>query len=225
MSERDKPNPDAQHPASRGRPLGEAELLPLAKRITDATGCPVVGGVAVMLHGGGRNTSDIDIYSPDFWATHTKLEGAGMLWNAARREHEIDGVAIHMVGDDSLGGPPKRISTIRGVKVIGLADLIRGKMTVGLASVRRSKDITHVLDLIERVPLGKDFAAKLPTTLRATFKRLVNEIHEPRRTTVPTLSLWDDRSRPARLATARRPTKAAATSRRSPSSTRSVTND
>lgn len=170
--------------------LGEDELLPLARRVTQATDCPIIGGVAVMLHGGGQNTSDIDIYSTDFWATHEKLEAAGILWDADRREHVIDGIAVHMVADDSLGGPPKRISTIKGVKVIGLADLIRAKLTVGLEEIKRSKDITHVIHLIERIPLHKDFAPKLPKHLRAPFKMLVEQVHEPGRTTVPTLKLW-----------------------------------
>lgn len=174
-----------QHPPSRGRPLGADALVPIAKRVTDASGCPVVGGVAVMLHGGGRNTSDIDIYSPDFWATHEKLEAAGILWDADRREHLIDGVAVHMVKEDSLGGPPKRVSVIDGVRVIGLADLVRAKLTVGLQHVRRSKDIAHVIDLIENVPLDTSFAAKLPPALRAPFKELVDQVHGPRRASIP----------------------------------------
>ncbi len=179
-----------EHPRSRGKMLGEDDLLPLARRVTEVCGCPVVGGVAVMLHGGGQNTSDIDIYSTDFWATHEKLEAAGILWSAERHEHVIDGVAVHMVKDDSLGGPPKRISIIRGVKVIGLADLIRAKLTIGLTAVKRSKDIGHVIHLIERIPLRKDFAPKLPKDLRAPFKTLVEQVHEPRRTRMPTLEFW-----------------------------------
>lgn len=157
--------------------------------MTDATGCPVVGGVAVQLHGGGRHTSDIDIYSEDFWDAHTRLEAAGILWNAARREHVIEGVPVHMVKEDSLGGPPKRVSTIRGVRVLSLADLIRAKLTVGLDAPRRAKDIAHVIDLIQRIPLKKDFAAKLPTKLRAPFKRLVDDVHGPRRTSTGYASL------------------------------------
>ena len=172
--------------------MGWEEAIALARRVTEASGDPIVGGIAVMLHGGGRNTSDIDIYSSDFWATHVRLEKAGMLWDAAHREHVVEGRAIHMVANDSLGGPPKRIGTIQGVKVISLADLIRGKLTVGLQSTRRSKDITHVLDLIEAVPLKKDFAARLPTHLRSTFKKLVDEVHGPRRTTMPPKKFWKD---------------------------------
>jgi hypothetical protein len=185
-----RPTPGKVHPRDRGPMLGEAELLPLARKVTQASQCPVVGGVAVMLHGGGQNTSDIDIYSADFWATHERLEAAGILWDAARHEHLIDGVAVHMVGDDSLGDPPHHISTIKGVRVIGLADLVRAKLTVGLSELRRSKDITHVIHLIERIPLRKDFAAKLPKHLRAPFKQLVDQVHGPRRTVIPTLRFW-----------------------------------
>ncbi|MBX9736836.1 MAG: hypothetical protein K2X32_07915 [Phycisphaerales bacterium] len=207
-------------------PPGMEEMLRRAKAVTDATGCPVVGGIAVVLHGGGRTTRDIDIYSEDFWATHTLLESAGYQWVPSRREHLVDGVPVHMVKEDSLGGPPKRISTIRGIKVIGLADLVRGKLTVGLSTVSRSKDIADVLELIRIVPLKKDFAAKLPTKLRSAFKRLVNEIHEPRRTTLRTLRLWDDAPRTARRASSTLRSASSSTSpRRSQSTRRAVTND
>lgn len=184
------PSPNDAHPRSRGDVPGTEEMLALAKQVTDVTGCPVVGGLAVTLHGYGRLTRDIDIYSDDFKATHELLEAAGIKWNANRREHIIDGIPIHMVGDDSLGGPPGRKSTIRGVKVIGLADIIRGKLTVGLAEVTRAKDIADVVGLIEAIPLDKSFAAKLPTKLRAPFKELVEQVHGPRRTTLPTLQFW-----------------------------------
>lgn len=178
------------HPESTGEVPELAPMLLLAKRVTEVTGAPVVGGIAVALHGWGRYTRDIDIYSADFDATHEKLESAGIMRNAKRREHLIEGVAIHMVADDSLGGPPGRISTIRGIKVIGLADLIRGKLTVGLENINRSKDVVDVIELIRRVPLKKDFAPKLPKHLRAPFKQLVEQVHGPRRTTIPTLRLW-----------------------------------
>lgn len=179
------------HPASRGKPLGYDAMVALAKRVTDATDAPVVGGVAVMLHGGPRNTVDIDIYSVDFWQTHERLVAAGMLWDNKRREHLIDGVPIHMVKDDSLGGPPHRVSVIKGVRVIGLADVIRGKLTVGLKQTHRHKDLAHVIDLIIAVPLKKDFAARLPKELRAPFKELVEQVHGKRGNPVPRVSPKD----------------------------------
>jgi hypothetical protein len=177
---------EGRHPIDRGPAPDEDRMVALAKRVTDACGDPVVGGVAVILHGGGRSTYDIDLYSLDFWETHVKLEAAGILWNADKREHTIEGVAVHMVKDESLGGPPKHISTIRGVKVIGLADLIRGKLTIGLEHAHRYKDLAHVVDLIGRIPLGKDFASKLPKHLRVPYKVLVGQVHQERRT--PNLS-------------------------------------
>lgn len=182
-----KPKPVYNHPPSRGRVPGTEAMLDLARRVTRVSGAPVVGGIAVLLHGWGRTTRDIDVYSENFWATHELLEADGIMWDAKHREHVIDGVPIHMVGPDSLGGPPKRVSTIDGVKVIGLADLIRGKLTVGLESINRSKDLADVVELIRAVPLKKDFAAKLPTHLRAPFKKLVGEVHDPRRTSIPPL--------------------------------------
>ncbi len=185
-----KPQPLHHPPSNRAAPELQ-RTLELAKTVTTITGCPVVGGLAVALHGWPRYTGDIDIYSTDFWATHEKLEAAGILWDAANREHVIENTAIHMVKDDSLGGPPKHISTIQGVKVIGLSDLIRGKLTVGLSVSRRRKDILDVLELIRIIPLKKDFAAKLPTHLRRPFKTMVDDVWAPRRTrAVPPLRFW-----------------------------------
>lgn len=187
-SHKRKSSASNRHPPDRGPAPGDDFMVSIAKRVTAAADAPVVGGVAVILHGGGRSTYDVDIYSEDFWATHERLEAAGIMWDAARREHLLDGVAIHMVGQDSLGGPPAKISTIRGVKVISLADLIRAKLTVGLNVVNRHKDLAHVTDLITRIPLKKDFAAKLPTKLRAPFKDLVEQVHGSRGSPVPPLT-------------------------------------
>lgn len=178
------------HPDSRRAAPEITRTIELARKVTDVTGCPVVGGIAVALHGWPRFTGDIDIYSTDFWQTHLKLSEAGIKWDDDHREHVIEGVAIHMVKDDSLGGPPKRVSTIQGVKVIGLADLIRGKLTVGLDVPKRRKDILDVLELIRIIPLKKDFAPKLPKHLRPAFKELVEDVHGKRHSPVPPTKFW-----------------------------------
>lgn len=169
---------------------GFEQMLDRARKVTDATGCPVVGGIAAILHGTGRTTRDIDIYSSDFRATHEAMLRAGFKWSPKRREHIVDGVPVHMVADDSLGGPPKRISTIKGIKVIGLADLVRGKLTVGLEAIHRAKDIADVVELIRVVPLKKEFAAKLPKHLRSAFKDLVEQVHGKRHTHLPAAKFW-----------------------------------
>lgn len=163
---------------------GSEIMVEIARRVSSVAHAPVVGGIAAILHGCGRTTRDIDIYAADFWQTHEYLEAAGYLWNSQRREHTSpEGIPVHMVGPDQLGGPPKRQSTIRGVKVISLADLVRAKLVSGLESPRRAKDIADVLELIRVVPLKKDFASKLPTKVRGPFKQLVDDVAGPRRTT------------------------------------------
>lgn len=186
MGKSQGPNPADPHPRDRGPAPGSEQRLSLAKRVTDATGDAVVGGVAVILHGGGRGTGDIDISSSDFHATHERLLAAKIPWDARRREHIIDGIAVHLVPHESLGGPPKRVGTIKGTKVISLADLIRGKLVFGLGAIHRAKDLAHVVDLIDRIPLDKSFAAKLSKHLRGAFKELVEQVRGPRRAVVPT---------------------------------------
>jgi CBS domain-containing protein len=184
------PQPGDPHPPSRGEVPGTGALIKLAKRVTSVTGCPVVGGVAVVLHGHGRYTDDIDVYTDDYEATHQDLLDAGLPWNARRREHTIDGTPIHLVGPDVFGEPTARTSTIRGVKVISLRDLVRATLAAGLKSLTRAQDLADVVELVRAVPLDKSFAAKLPTSLRAPFKEIVEQIHGPRRTTIPPMQFW-----------------------------------
>lgn len=103
----------ADHPPSDRPAPGIEAMMVIARRVTEISGCPVVGGIAVALHGWPRYTGDIDIYSSNFWETHTKLEAAGIVWNADRREHIFDGVAGHMVPDEALGGPPSGLAPSR----------------------------------------------------------------------------------------------------------------
>jgi len=179
-----------RHPSDHGPAPGQDELLALAKRVTQVTECPVVGGVAVTLHGGGRSTHEIDIYAENRWRAHERMEAAGIMWESKARTHIIDGVPVRMVDPATLEAEPVRVSTIKGVRVIALADLVRTALSRGLAGLHRALDLSRVLDLIERIPLKRDFASKLPTKLRAPFKRLVDEVHEPRRTPLPTLKFF-----------------------------------
>lgn len=167
-------------------------LVQLAKRVTEATGCPVVGGMATMLHGGGLFASDIDIYSTDRWATHERLESAGFIWHADSREHLIDATPIHMVPESLLGGPPEHFIAIEGVAVISLADLIRIKLSIGLERIGHAKHIAHVLDLIQHRNLRADFGKRLPTRLRPAFLKLVNVVHAPRRSSISPFEFWKE---------------------------------
>lgn len=74
-----------------------------------------------------------------------------------------------------------RTSTIDGVRVVTLKDLVAIKLLSGLNNPARSKDLGDVEDLIRAVPLDKRFAGKLPREVREEFKGLVDAVRESER--------------------------------------------
>lgn len=157
-----------------------SKLLDVARVVSQSPAGPVLGGVAVFLHGYERTTADVDVFSDDSQRSAKALEDLGATWDAERREHVLDGVPIHIVTIRATGDGPKQVSEIRGVRCVSLADLIRFKLRAGLAEFGRAKDLADVEELIRRVPLDKSFAVKLPTELRADFKRLVDRVARSR---------------------------------------------
>jgi hypothetical protein len=147
----------------------------------------VVGGVAVILHGGGRATSDIDILSSDQWETHLRLEDSGFVWSHERRAHQIDALDIHMVTPEMFGRRA-RVEHVRGVLVVHIADLVSSKLAAALTRPLRHIDLVHVIDLIGRVPLGRSFASKLSLSCRGAFRDLVDQVHGVRGNPAPPLS-------------------------------------
>lgn len=157
--------------------LGEgSKLLDVARRVSRVG--PVVGGVAVFLHGYRRTTEDVDLFVTDTGEAARVLESLGAAWDEDRREHVIDGLPVHLVTADQTGDAPGHVSEIEGVRVVSLADLIRFKLRSGTRTVARSKDLADVVELIRRVPLDKSFAGKIPAELRAEYKRLVEAVEE-----------------------------------------------
>jgi predicted nucleotidyltransferase component of viral defense system len=148
----------------------------VARSLRERVQAPVLGGIAVYLHGYPRATEDLDLYTPDRALTASQLEAAGAKWDIARREHILDAVPIHTVTPEDAKHVVEKTSKIDGVRVVSLKDLIAIKMLCGLENVRRTKDMADVVELICRVPLDKRFAAKLPTNLRAVFKKLVDGV-------------------------------------------------
>jgi hypothetical protein len=154
----------------------ESELLELARRVATATGAPVLGGIAVFLHGYRRTTEDIDLQASDPNAVADALRGLGAEWDESNRQFVLDGVPIHLVTDAQTGGPAAEIVEIQGVPTVSLPDLIRFKLRSGLDRPQRAQDLADVVELIKRVPLSKAFAARLPRAQRAPFKQLVDAI-------------------------------------------------
>jgi hypothetical protein len=154
-----------------------SKLIKAAKAAAEAADAPVVGGVAVFLHGYRRTTEDVNLFAAEPTQVRDRLREAGAIWNAKRREFSCDGVPIHLVTSEQTGSPPEHVSLIQGVPVVGLPDLIRFKLHSGLKNLNRAKDLADVVELIRRVPLDKRFAAKLPRNQRAAFKRIVDSVH------------------------------------------------
>jgi hypothetical protein len=158
----------------------DPELLKLARRVSEATGAPVVGGIAVFLHGYRRTTEDIDLFVEDASAVADALARMGAAWDEGAKEFVLEGVPIHLVTGAETGGPPRETAEIENVRVVGLADLIRFKLKSGLGHPERAQDIADILALIRVVPLDKRFAARLPANQRAPFNKLVDAVRKTR---------------------------------------------
>jgi len=164
-----------------GLPGDNSHILQVARRIRSIVKTPVLGGIAVYLHGGGRSTVDLDLYTTDLEATSAQLEAAGAKWVKASREHVLDGVRIHTVTPQDAGVTIERSSIIDGIRVVTLKDLIAIKLLCGLKNPGRSKDLGDVEELIRSVPLDKRFAARLPKSVRSEFEVLVDALRASER--------------------------------------------
>ena len=157
-------------------PGDNEKILGVARHLTARIDAPVLGGIAVILHGYLRTTTDLDFYTPDRKQTDLELRAAGARWDVARREHVLDDVRIHTVTPVDAKHDVERTSVIDGVRVVSLKDLIAIKLRCGLNNLNRAKDIGDVVELIRRVPLDKRFAGKLPPDLRTDFKKFVDAV-------------------------------------------------
>jgi hypothetical protein len=159
-----------------GMPGNNDVILAVARRLREPVAAPVLGGIAVYLHGYLRATTDLDLYTPDRSETDKQLRTAGARWDVGAREHVLDGVRIHTVTPGDAGHVVEKTSIIDGVRVVSLRDLIAIKLLCGLENVGRSKDIADVEELVRVVPLDKRFAGKLPPALRAPYKSIVDAV-------------------------------------------------
>jgi hypothetical protein len=159
-----------------GMPGDNARIIEVARSLRDRVDAPVLGGIAVYLHGVGRSTIDLDFYTADRRFTADQLEAAGAKWDKTNREHVLDDVRIHTVTPVDAKHVVERTSIIDGVRVVSLKDLIAIKLLCGLNHPGRAKDLGDVEELIRAVPLDKRFAGKLPRELWGPFKSLVDGV-------------------------------------------------
>lgn len=168
-------------------PGDNEHILSVARTLQQTVEAPVLGGIAVYLHGYQRSTTDLDFYTADRRVTDVQLRASGAVWDAARREHVLKHVRIHTVTPNDAGHVVERVSVLDGVRVVSLKDLIAIKLLCGLRNVNRAKDLGDVQELIRVVPLDKRFAGKLPKSVRAEFKTFVDatRVEEQRRRDQP----------------------------------------
>jgi hypothetical protein len=148
----------------------------------------IVGGVAVCLHGYRRNTVDLDllINPEDTTRVRAAMESDKFRWDAQAKEfRSASGVAVQFVLAGESEGPgqpatfpnpgdPTHVTTIEGLPVLSLAELIQSKIACGLGNLRRThKDFADVVELISLHHLDGSFARFLHKSVRKEFRELV----------------------------------------------------
>ncbi len=160
----------------RGAILDVARETSEAMRDTGVEGA-ILGGIAVVLHGHVCTTVDVDVYSPE---TAERLvesfEYLGFALDRGRRELTRGDLVVHIVRPEQVGKPPRRFVTIDGVATVSLADLIAMKLRRGLAKMTRAQDLADVIGLIRKCGLKGDFARKLESELRPSFREFVRAV-------------------------------------------------
>src|SRR3954470_24357311 len=100
-----------------GLPGDNNKILEVARKLRATVDAPVLGGIAVVLHGYPRTTVDLDLYTPDRKLTDKQLREAGARWDATKREHVLGGVRIHTVTPQDAGHVVEKTSIIDGIRV------------------------------------------------------------------------------------------------------------
>jgi hypothetical protein len=180
--------------------LENETLWQLAERVHDLLAREriehaIVGGVAVCLHGYRRNTVDLDLLvrPEDAAALRSTLEAHGFHWNPTEKEfRSAAGVAVQLVLAGESEGPgqaatfpspndSKYVTTIEGLPVLSLAQLIQSKLACGLGNLRRThKDFADVVELIALHHLDGSFARFLHKSVRKEFRELVRRAGGPK---------------------------------------------
>jgi hypothetical protein len=160
----------------RGAILSTARELSALIRAANLVG-PVIGGVAVVLHGHVRTTVDIDIYtSKSASPIADLLVSHGFTHDQVRREFVRDSIPVLLVLADQLRAEPKQITEIDGITTVSLADLIEMKLRSGTANLLRAQDLADVIGLIRCHRLTGEFARHLDKSLRPSFRKLAKAI-------------------------------------------------
>ncbi len=161
---------------------GRGAILETAHDISEilraaGVSAPVIGGIAVVLHGYVRTTTDVDLVAIDSTNTVGQvLIDNGFIRDPIKKEYMRGGVPVHLVRSDQVGfdlGSPVEID---GITTVSLTDLIEMKMRTGLKFPSRAQDMGDVVGLIRHRQLCSDFADDLDESLQPGFRKLVKAI-------------------------------------------------
>lgn len=160
---------------------GKGSLMEVAREVSQimraAMGsAPVIGGIAVVLHGYVRTTIDINLFTNDPKAVSASMKASGFEYHKARREFIRDGIPVHLVTPNETRFEPQKTIEIDGVETVTLADLIAMKLRSGLKNRLRAIDLADVIGLIRARRLKTTFASQIPKDLRTDFRNLVRAI-------------------------------------------------
>jgi hypothetical protein len=141
----------------------------------------VIGGIAVLLHGHVRTTTDIELFvSEDRDRLVELLAVMGFLFDASKREFVRDGIPVHLVSLEHAGHPPRETIEIDGVRTVSLRDLIEMKLRSGSHNLLRAQDLGDAVALIRKHDLDGTFARHLDKTLRLDYRRIVRALARER---------------------------------------------
>jgi hypothetical protein len=160
---------------------GKGALLDVAREVTQLMRdadlhAPVIGGVAVVLHGYVRTTADIDLFTDDPPRTADILKASGFRFRKTQREFVRDELPIHLVTVQDTKFTPQFLVLKEGVEAVSLPDLINMKLRSGLANPLRAIDLADVIGLIRVRGLATAFASQLQKELRPDFRKLARAV-------------------------------------------------
>jgi hypothetical protein len=166
---------------------GKGAILDVARRVSrvlesyNSQGA-VIGGVAVVLHGHVRTTTDVDVFVPEpLQGFAEELRAAGFTFNPKHREFSHSGVPVHLVSPQQAPLAPTEIIDIDEVRTVSLADLINMKLHTGTRNVLRAQDLADVIGLIRHHQLGSEFARHIDKPLRNEFRKLARAVKKESR--------------------------------------------
>jgi hypothetical protein len=154
----------------------------------------IAGGMALVAHGYTRTTVGVDILvtKAGLEQLHRELVGRGyrpaFAGGKALRDTET-GVRVEFLvtGGFPGDGKPKPVAfpdpgacatTIGGAKYLSLESLIELKLSSGMTSPRRLRDLADVMELAAARKLGPDFAQKLDPYVRGKFLELLRDLEQ-----------------------------------------------